>query len=113
MAESPYAKMRSRARIKTDLKAQYFIKNDESQPFECKVIDLSAAGAGVISQHNGKISNGDIIAINISLPNTILFVSVRAEIRWMRRRANDCICGTQFQELLSESMFQQLIKKSA
>jgi c-di-GMP-binding flagellar brake protein YcgR len=111
MAESAYARMRSRVRIKTDLKAQCFIKNDESHPFDCTVVDLNVAGAGVIFQHNGKISSGDIIVLDIFLPNTILHVSVSAEIRWMRRRASDCICGTQFQELLSERMLQQLVKK--
>lgn len=112
MAESPYAKMRSRVRIKTDLKAHCFMPNGASQPVDCTVIDLSAAGAGLVFQHNGKISIGDIVTINIFLPNTILHVSVRAEIRWKRHRAKDCICGAQFQELLSERMFQQLIKKT-
>ena len=112
MAESQYAKMRSKVRIKTDLKAHCFIKNEEAQPIECTVIDLSTAGAGVVFQHNGKISIGDLVAINIFLPNTILHVAVRAEIRWLRRRAKDMICGTQFQEALSERMFNQLIKKT-
>jgi c-di-GMP-binding flagellar brake protein YcgR len=111
MAESQYAKMRSKVRIKTDLKAHCFIQKEETQPFECTIIDLSTAGAGVVFQHNGKMDIGDIIAINIFLPNTILHVSVRAEIRWKRRRAKDHICGMQFQELLSEGMFQKLIQK--
>jgi c-di-GMP-binding flagellar brake protein YcgR len=112
MAESQYAKMRSKVRIKTDLKAHCFIQNEESQPFECTIIDLSVSGAGVVFQHNGKMSIGDTVGINIFLPNTILHVSVRAEIRWKRRRAKDFICGVQFQELLSERMFQQLIKQN-
>lgn len=111
MAESQYAKMRSRVRIKTNLDAHCFIKNQEAQPLACKVVDLSAAGAAVVLQHTEKIASGDIITINIFLPNTVLHVSVHAEIRWLRRRVKDLICGTQFQELLSERMFQQLIKK--
>ncbi len=35
MAESQYAKMRSKVRIKTDLKAHCFIQNEEAQPIEC------------------------------------------------------------------------------
>ncbi len=112
MAESPYAMMRSRERIKTNLKAQYFVKNREDQPLECQIIDLSTAGAAVVFPRSENIACGDIIAINIFLPNTILHVSVHAEARWIRRRAKDLICGTQFQELLSERMLQQLIKKS-
>ena len=112
MAESQYAKMRSRVRIKTNLNAHCFIKNEAAQPLACKVVDLSAAAAGVVLQHNGRVASGDVITINIFLPNTVLHVSVHAEIRWMRRRVKDLICGTQFQELLSEKMFQQLIKQN-
>jgi c-di-GMP-binding flagellar brake protein YcgR len=112
MAESPYAMMRSRERIKTNLKAQYIIKNREAQPLECQIIDLSTAGAAVVFPRNENIACGDILKINIFLPNTILHVSVRAEARWVRHRSKDLICGAQFQELLSENMLQQLIKKS-
>jgi len=110
MAESPYAIMRSRQRMKTNLKAQYFTKNNEAQPIECQIIDLNTAGAGVMFSGTENIACGDSIAINIFLPNTILHVSVRAEVRWIRRRAKDLMCGTQFQELLSERMLQQLLK---
>jgi c-di-GMP-binding flagellar brake protein YcgR len=113
MPESPYAKMRSRVRVKTNLEAAFLIKNNEEQSIACNVIDLSQAGAGVVSPHSGKIAMGDIIVLNISVPNTILKVSVRAEIRWLRRRAKDLVFGMQFQELLSERMFQQLIQKKA
>ena len=112
MAESEYAKIRSKVRVQKDLKAHCFIQNEETQPIECTIIDLSTAGAAVVFQHNGKISIGDSVAINIFLPNTILHVSVRAEIRWKQPRVKDFICGAQFQELLSERMFNQLIKQN-
>ena len=112
MAESPYAMMRSRQRMKTNLRAQYFIKNNEAQPLECQIIDLNTAGAGVVFPGSENIACGDSIAINIFLPHTILHVSVRAEVKWIRRRAQDLMCGTQFQELLSERMLEQLIKQN-
>ncbi len=111
MTESQYAKMRSKVRFKTDLKAHCFIQNEKAPPLECTIIDLSTSGAGIVCQNIGKIAIGDTVTINIFLPNTILHVSVSAEIRWKRRRAKDFICGTQFQELLSERMFNQLIKQ--
>jgi hypothetical protein len=112
VAESQYAKMRSKVRVKTDLKAHIFIQNEKAQPIDCTIIDLSPSGAGIVSLNIGKISIGDTVTINIFLPKTLLHVSVQAEVRWKRRRAKDFICGALFQELLSERMFQQLIKQN-
>ena len=109
MAESQYAMMRTRERIKTNLKAQSLTKNKDAKPLECQIIDLNIAGAGVVFPGSENIAPGDIISMNIFLPNTILHVSVRAEARWVRRRPKDVLCGTKFQELLSERMLQQLV----
>ena len=112
MAESPYAMLRSRARIKTNLRAQCFAKNNETKTLACQIVDLHTAGAGIVFPGSENLASGDIIAFNIFVPNTILHVSVRAEVRWSRRRGKDLMCGTQFQELLSERMLQQLIQKT-
>jgi hypothetical protein len=112
MSGSLYAKMRASERYNVELNATYTIKGRTLQHEECRITDLSAGGAKVRFSNTGNLKSGDVIALAITIPNTIMRITAEAEIMWTKQRFNQLISGLKFSGILSDSMIRQLIKKN-
>jgi hypothetical protein len=112
MEESIYAKMRVKARFNVNLNATYGIKGQGLQPHqECQIANLSSSGATVCLPYTESIKNGAAIAMDITIPNTMMRIETEAEIMWTRQRFNELISGIKFTGELSENIIQQVVNK--
>ena len=50
--------------------------------------------------------------MDIAIPNTIMRIATEAEIMWIKQRFNELISGIKFTGILSDTMIQQLVKKT-
>ena len=112
MEESLYAKMRAKARFDANLKATYSIKGQGAHDQECRIANLSSSGATACFPRTESLQRGAVVVMDIPIPNTIMRIAAEAEIMWTRQRFNELIGGIKFKEILSESMIQQLVKKT-
>ncbi len=101
---------RSKDRVTTKLNAQFFVKKKSSQYIECRVVDLSRAGAAVSIPANEKPECGNIMFMDIYIPKTLSHISVQAEIKRIEKREKELVCGIKFIELISQPVFAQLVK---
>jgi hypothetical protein len=110
--ESLYANMRAKARFTVNLKATYCIRVLGSHHQECQIINLSASGATVRFSRTESIRIGTVIAMDIAIPHTVMHIPAEAEIMWSKQRPNELISGIRFTDILSDTMIQQLVKKT-
>ncbi len=112
MDESLYEKMRDKVRFNIELNATYSIKRHSQQQQECRIANLSASGATAHFPRNERLKRGTVIAMDIAIPNTIMRIATEAEIMWIKQRFNELISGIKFTSILSDTMIQQLVKKT-
>lgn len=111
MEESLYPKMRTKERFDVHLNATYGINAPGLQQKECRIANLSTSGATVSFPHTASFKTGAVIAMDITIPNTIMRVATEAEIIWTKQRFNEFISGIKFTDALSETMLQQVVNK--
>ena len=107
-----YTEMRNKERHNIDLKATYSIKGQDKEQQDCKITNLSSSGATVHFPRTESLSSGSFVAMDITIPNTILRIAAEAEVMWTRERFNELISGIKFTGMLSDSMIRQLTKKT-
>lgn len=112
MKKSSYDRMRAKPRFNVSLKAACRIKEQGEIHQQCRITNLSMSGATVQFLRNENISVSNALLLDIPIPDTIMHVSAEAEIIWIKQRFNGVVCGVKFRNILSDSLIQQLIKKT-
>jgi 3-methyladenine DNA glycosylase AlkC len=79
---------------------------------ECQITNLSSSGAKVYLPCDESFKEGDLIAMDIPIPNTIMRIATEAEIIWTKQSINELISGIKFTDALSDNMLQQLVNKN-
>lgn len=105
----PANTLRINERFSVTLNATYGIKGLGIQHQECQIANLSSSGAKVRFPHTESLKNGAVIAMDITIPNTIMRIVTEAEILWTKQRFNELISGIKFKRALSENMIQQVV----
>lgn len=112
MEESLYAMMRSKERFTVHLKVMCKIKDTGAPYQECLITNLSSSGAAVILPNDEALGSGAVLEMDIAIPDTIMHISVEAEIMWVRKRFSKLTGGISFKSMLSDGMVQKLVKKN-
>jgi hypothetical protein len=112
MEESLYQKMRDKKRFDVNLKATYIIRLQGKQNQQCQISNLSSSGATVRFSRNASLECGTVIAMHITIPNTIMHIPAEAKIMWIKKCPNELISGIKFMAKLSDIMIQQLVRKT-
>jgi hypothetical protein len=99
-------------RFNVHLDATYGIKVPDMQHQECRIANLSSSGAKVRFPCTASFKNGDVIAVNIPLPNTIMRITTVAEVMWTRQRFNELISGIRFTRALTDTILKQVVDNS-
>jgi hypothetical protein len=99
----------SNERFDVHLNATYGINGPDLQHQECRIVNLSSSGAKVRFPCTESFTNGDIIAVNIPLPNTIMRITTVAEVMWTKQRFNELISGIRFKRELSDTILNQVV----
>ncbi len=104
--------LRTGERFSVNFNATYGIKGQGLQQQKCRIANLSSSGATVCCPHTESLKNGDVIVIDITIPDTILRISTEAEIMWTGQRFNELLSGIKFKCALNENMLQQFVGRS-
>jgi hypothetical protein len=108
----PSTNLRDKERFDVDLNAMYSTMQRGSQHQQCQITNLSASGAKVHFPHDEKVRSGTVIAMDITIPNTIMRIAAEAEVMWVKQRFNEVVSGMKFTDALNENMIQQFVSKS-
>ncbi len=111
MEEYVYAKKRAKPRFNVNLKANYFIMGKVIQHQACRITNLSTIDATVRFPRNASLKSGDLIGMDIVIPNTIIHIPAKAEIMGIKQHTNELMSYIKFTTVLSDDMIQQLVKK--
>ena len=111
-------KLRKRRRFNrypARLNAQYFLREDESDRKECTIFTIARKGMAIrfhtpekIRFHTPeKIDVGSTIYVTIAVPQEPEPVIVKGQLRWIKQRKNDSICGIELTEVLDKDTFNK------
>jgi len=119
-------KLRKRRRFNrypARLNAQYFLREDESDRKECTIFTIARKGMAIrfhtpeeirfhtpeeIRFHTPeKIDVGSTIYVTIAVPQEPEPVMVKGQLRWIKQRKNDSICGIELTEVLDKDTFNK------
>ena len=111
MEEFIYTKMRDKPRFNVNLKARYFIIGKGMQHQDCRITNLSSSDATVRFPQTAGLKSGDIIGMDIAIPNTIIHIPAKAEIMGTKQHTNELMSYIKFMTVLSDDMILPLVKK--
>ena len=111
MEEFIYTKKRAKPRFNVNLKAKYFIIGKGMQHQECRITNLSSSDATVRFPQTAGLKSGDIIGMDIAIPDTIIHIPAKAEIMGTMHHASELMSYIKFMTALSEDMILPLVKK--
>jgi hypothetical protein len=111
MEEFIYKKIRTKPRFNVNLKARYFIIGNGMQHQECRITNLSSSDATVRFPRTASLKSGDIIGVDIAIPNTIIHIPAKAEIMGTKQHTHELMSYIKFMTTLSDDMILPLVKK--
>jgi hypothetical protein len=101
--------MRLKQRSNVDLKTIIILTGDKKE-HQCRITNLSATGAQLECEATSSLTKGMSVAIQISIPSTIMHIPNTAEIMWVEKDLKKYRVGIKFTDFLSETMKEQLTK---
>jgi hypothetical protein len=97
---------RANDRYSTNIRAQYFIKNQSERYQECTIINISRSGLALEYPEDEEFKIGSIVFLEIFIPAGLTPVNVTGEIK--RLEPDKSICGVKFSEMLSNDIINKL-----
>ena len=109
MSTPNHQDLRLKQRSNVTLKAVIIIAGDKGRKHQCIITNLSATGALLECETTASLAEGMNIAIEISIPSTIMHIPNTGTIIWVEKKLKGYRLGIKFAEFLSETMMDQLI----
>lgn len=103
--------LHTKERFDVNLDALYGIKGQGMKHQECHLANLSSSGAKVYFSQTASLKSGVVIAIDIPIPNTVMYIAAGAEIIWIKPRFNELISGIKFTRALSDTLIQKFVNR--
>lgn len=102
--------LRLKKRFNVNLKAIISLAEDKRTEHQCRITNLSATGCQLECETATSLTKGMSVAIQISIPSTIMHIPNTAEIMWVEKDFKKYRVGIKFTDFLSETMMAQLTK---
>lgn len=93
---------RKYTRYRTQLKAQYFLKEKKEGWEECTIIDVSRKGMGIVFLTPEKINVGSAVLLEIPMLTGLEPIYIMGTLKWFEQRGSDFIGGIESTELLAD-----------
>lgn len=103
--------LRLKRRSSVNLKAVISLAGNNTMEQQCRITNLSATGAQLECETTSSLAKGMTVAIQISIPSTIMHIPNTGEIMWVEKDFKKHRVGIKFKDFLSETMMEQLTKK--
>jgi len=100
---------RKHGRFDTQLKAQYYLKENSGDVRDCTVINMSRKGIGVKFHAHEEISIGTTIRLEVYIPEKMTPASILGVLRWIEEKGDDIIAGIECTETLDEMKFSKAV----
>ena len=95
-------------RFDTQLKAQYFIRDERGDSGECTIINISRKGVGIRFNKQANITEGANIHLEVTIPTELDPVTIRGVLKHIKQEGDDFIVGVESDKVLDEAKFSML-----
>ena len=97
------------SRFPSQLKARYFVKEEERSWEDCTIINISRKGMSIKFLARGKINVDSIIHLEVFVPTEIEPIIVEGVLKWFEQlKEGNSIGGIELKEVLAEDKFAGL-----
>jgi hypothetical protein len=100
------ARMKGRAesvRIPTNVKARYFLKNEQLPGRDCTVINISLNGAGLAFYARDTMEKGSKLSLKMFALGGTATITVEGVVSWVKQGKKDYLCGLLLLEVLDRA----------
>lgn len=90
-------------RIPTNLKARYFLKDEQLQGKDCTVINISLNGAGLAFYSPETVEKGSKLSLKMFALEGRATITVDGVVSWVMQGKKDFLCGIKLIEVLDNT----------
>ena len=94
-------------RRKTQIKAQYYLKDRKEEWGECVILDVSSKGLGITFSTHEKIETGSTVLLEIPVIEGLEPINIAGVLKWIEKKGNEFIGGIESTEIFDAAKLYQ------